>query len=320
MIFDLLRTITQKQLSSPTISHDGNEDHQSDGSDIKADDDDDKDDDQQQQKYDAEASAEIALHDGSNEIEKPLSIIYHDRNILDLGSNVAVSRDFVSYTVLPENNVQMFFQNRAQYWRLGANGERQEYSCDKCFCCDFTYPITQGPSPPKAIATASASGTKNAITDSILTFLKSTEFMTQQYHQIPQQAAIPNNHLKQQQQRMYSNNNNVNNGPFGYQMHQQQYQNGSFYNYNSNSNNFGAATQQMGPFGSTANTPQPASAGNNYNGTALALLNLMNNASRNGHFPAMSNNNSRALYGGLNGVAATAGATNNNNWGLYKQF
>lgn len=223
-------------------------------------------------------------------IVKPLKVLYQKRDILELGNNVVGSGPLVQYTVLPENNVNCFFQNRAQYWRL-SSGERQEYSLDKCPCCDFTYPSTQphlnhGP-------TANTKNTNaNAVTDSLLTFLKNNEQAT---------AAMPMNPIKRTM-------------PFGYPMpsqQPQQYQppSNGFYN---NTNSFNANyNQQINPF--MNNNVNNNNVNSGY-GTTLALLNLMNNATRNAAsaFQAMSNNSNTPRYFNNNNM--------NNGYGLYKQF
>jgi hypothetical protein len=218
-------------------------------------------------------------------VEKPPTVVYQRRDILDLGYNLIGAKPFVQFTVLPENNVNCFFQNRAQYWRL-SSAERQDHSVEKCACCDFTYPSTQqlsqGPMP-------NAKNT-NAITDSLKTFLKSNEQMT----------AMPNKRPI---------NNNAQYGGFPMQQQQtplppQQYQSHNNGFYNNNSNNYNASfNQQMNPFMNN---------GSGF-GTTLALLNMMNNASRSAAsaFQAMSSSNSNPnrYFNNMN-----------NGYGLYKQF
>lgn len=167
--------------------------------------------------------------------EEPLTVVYQKRNILDLFENIGATRQFSHFTVLPENNVNCFFQNRAQYWRLSNAAEQADYHHEKCPCCDFFYPIpTQGPK----------TFNKNSLSDSLMTFLKAHEQMTVTH-------------------------------------------NNSTMNQFSSNNHYGYSVQQLSP-------PQqrypPA------NGTALALLHMMNNASRNASnaFQSWTNsNNSR---------------------------
>lgn len=150
---------------------------------------------------------------------EPLTVMYQKRNILDLFENIGGARQFSRFTVLPENNLNCFFQNRAQYWRLSSAAEQADYHHEKCPCCDFFYPAsTQG---PKAF-------NKNALTDSLITFLKANEQMTVTHNTSAMNQFSSNNH-------------------YGYPMQQ-------------------LSPQQRYP---------PA------NGTALALLHLMNNVSRN---------------------------------------
>lgn len=293
-------TFQKQLLSSPTISHD-DDDQQSDGATASTDGDKEKDtdpeeDDTEEEREDlkTETTEDVQTNDDKKKqlvLVEPLSVIYQNRDILDLASNAYGPGQFVQYTVLPENNVNCFFQNRAQYWRLNSN-ERQEYSMEKCPCCDFTYPSTQhlNQGPPQPY-------NKNAVTDSLLMFLKNSEQMT----------APPVNPVKR-----FMNNST----PFAYQMQQppqpQQYQapvNGFFNNNNSFNSNCNQQPPPMNPFMGPNN-----GGGNNNNGynTTLALLNLMNNASRSAAasaFQALGNPNPRYNNSFMN-----------NGYGLYKQF
>lgn len=271
----------QKQLSSPTISHD-DEDQQSDTEAVNKEEKEKKNDEGTED----EAVDEIAKDEKQVEVAYPLQVFYGKRDILDLSENITGLKHFVQYTILPDNNVNCFFQNRAQYWRL-SSGEREEHSLEKCPCCDFTYPSTQ-PRLEQAPGENDKNVKANAITDSLLTFLKNNE----------QTNTMPITHNK----RVTSGT------PFGYQMQQQlsnpqqyQPQSNGFYGNNSNSYN-GNFNQPMIPF--TNN--------NSGYGTTLALLNLMNNASRNATnaFQAMS----------CNSINNPRYLNNNVNNGLYKQF
>lgn len=171
-------------------------------------------------------------------VEKPLTVVYQKRNILDLFKNISGAEQFSRFTILPENNVNSFFQNRAQYWRLSSAAEQTDYHHENCPCCDFFYPAsTQGPT----------AFNKNAITDSLMTFLKANEQMT-----VTQHYSAMN---------QFSSNNN-----YGYPMQQP------------------SPPQQRYP---------PT------NGTALALLHLMNNASKNATnaFQSWNNSNNSRGYG-----------------------
>ncbi|CAO1389116.1 unnamed protein product [Diamesa serratosioi] len=102
--------------------------------------------------------------------EKPIEIMYDNHDILDLFTTLTDGRFKLRYAHLPENNLQMFFANRSQYYRLGANGERQEFLIEKCPCCDFTYPLINNPN-------ASSTKSANPMSESILKFLNSPETM-----------------------------------------------------------------------------------------------------------------------------------------------
>lgn len=302
-------------LSSPTISHD-DEDQQSDGAMMVTTSESEKDmeqSDKEGSESDESSEDDVREEEHGQEMSepqaevktelpvvvvKPMRVIYGQRDILELGCNV-VSEQLVQYTVLPENNVNCFFQNRAQYWRL-SSAERQEYSLEKCPCCDFTYPSTH---PNLDHGVKSAAKNANEITDAIFAFLKSTE----EY----QAAAI--------QPPVHQNKRMVNpSAQFGYQLPQssqppQQYppQNNGFFNNTNNNNSFNA----------NYNQPQmnPYMNNNSGYGTTLALLNLMNTASRNAAsaFQAMNTNSTTPRYYNNNN---TLNNSISSGYGLYKQF
>lgn len=235
-------------------------------------------------------------------------VIYQNRNILNLADNIWSSGRFIQYTILPDNNLSCFFQNRAQYWRLGSSsGSEINETLEKCSCCDFYYPsiyhqqLSQnGPYKAK----------NNSITDSLLTFLKT--------HHVDFNNTMPNsndnnnninskninnnfnnsNIIGNNKQRMYNNNASFS----AYQMIQQkqQYQNNGFHN-----NTMNGFNQQISPFNNNGFN------NNSRGSTATASLNMMNQ-SRNvmSAFQQNMNNNSRYLNCNMN----------NNNIGLYKQF
>lgn len=88
-----------------------------------------------------EPKEEPIAYDDKSENVMDYKIMYGKRDLLDMGANLTDSKFDLRYAELPENNLKMFFQNRSQYHRLGANGERQEFSFEKCKCCDFYYPM-----------------------------------------------------------------------------------------------------------------------------------------------------------------------------------
>lgn len=309
-------------MSSPTISHD-DEDQQSDGALVTTSESEKDMEQSDKEGSESDASSEEDLREEEQEpvqetiepqaevevelpvvVVKPARVIYGQRDILELGCNV-MSNQLVQYTVLPENNVNCFFQNRAQYWRL-SSAERQEYSLEKCPCCDFTYPSTH---PNLDHGPKASAKNANEITDSIMTFLKSTE----EY-----QAAIIQPPVHQNKRMMNTS------AQFGYQMppssqppQAQQYplqNNGFFNNTNNSSNNFNANYNQqpMNPFMNNTNN-------NSGYGTTLALLNLMNTASRNAAsaFQAMNTSNTTPRYYNNN---TTMNNSISSGYGLYKQF
>ncbi|KAG5680939.1 hypothetical protein PVAND_010415 [Polypedilum vanderplanki] len=239
----------------------------------------------------------------------PTKVMFHNRDILNLSINTGNSGRFIQYTILPENNISCFFQNRAQYWRLG-NGDEKEMpdAMIKCSCCDFTFPsINNNQLGQQGNVTGK---NKNPITDSLLTFLKNHHADYNNFNASPNSINANNNvscaqnniiNANNGMKRMYNNNNN--NTPYiAYQMMQQQQQytsNGFYANGMNGWNNHvpPQAQQQMN---------------NGYNGTALAILNLMNPPRNSASaYQAMNNNTSR-YYNNMN--------TNNNGFGLYKQF
>lgn len=236
-------------MSSPSISQE-DEEPQSDGGSATADDKpQESDEDSGSGELIDQKETEIAQPEQQQPFEEepmvdePLTVMYQKRNILDLFDNISGARQFSRFTVLPENNVNCFFQNRAQYWRLSSAAEQTDDLQENCPCCDFSYPASTQSSTnqgPKAF-------NKNAITDSLMTFWKANEQMTVT-------------------------------------------QNNSAMNQFSSNSHFGYSLQQPSP-------PQqrypPA------NGTTLALLQLMNNASNNAPnaFQPWTNSNNSRGYG-----------------------
>lgn len=109
-------------------------------------------------------------HDKNNKsaaINEPVKVFYQHRDILDL-SYLRKTEKFVQYTVLPKNNVNCFFQNRAQYWRLSSS-EKQDDIVEKCRCCEFTYPTCN------QLNQKCSKNVGNSITNSLLSFLKGTD-------------------------------------------------------------------------------------------------------------------------------------------------
>jgi hypothetical protein len=280
----------------------------------------------------------------------PPKIFYKNRDILNLGSNVYTDRKFVNFTVLPENNVICFFQNRSQYHRIGNPHERFD-PLEKCSHCEFSSPILDNLQPSKVA--------KNPITTSLLMFLKNNPMDS--YNNTmpnaapitaPSPAVLAGNIINSSNNNINANLNNINsninfnasmqqlnnnsqsnminkqrmygggNGSFSaYQTNyqqQQQYQNNGYYNNGNNGFN-----QQVNSF----NNGNGVNANNNAanNGTTFALLNLMNSRNIAGAFQAMNNNNNNNNNTNTNnsrffGNNLNHNNNNNNNYGLYKQF
>lgn len=88
----------------------------------------------------------VAKISAKNANETDLKLQYEDYKIYPKSRlNLALTlKDYswnMRYAELPENNLTMFLANRSQYHRLGTNGHIQEYSLNKCQCCDFKYPV-----------------------------------------------------------------------------------------------------------------------------------------------------------------------------------
>ena len=271
-------------LSSPTVSHD-DEDQHSDGP-VEVVIEEQSDTEQEKKNDEAVECEDVDVVKENQIVIKPLQLFFGKRDILELSDNIVGSKHFVQHTVLPDNNVNCFFQNRAQYWRL-SSGDREEHTLVKCSCCDFTYPSTQLQLNQQPMANKSAN--VNAVTDSLKTFLKNNE-----------EANVS----------IFNNNKQMNQIPFDYQMQQQpshppqkyQLQNNGFYQNNGNCN------QSLNPYSNYSSYNNNSGYGN-----TIALLNLMNNASHNATstFQAMSSNNisNTSRYFNSN--------SNNNGYGLY---
>lgn len=102
-------------------------------------------------------------------INAPVKLFYQQRDILDL-SYLRETKNIVNFTVLPPNNVNSFFQNRAQYWRLGSSEKQNwDYAVEKCHCCEFIYPTCN------QLNERYSKSNENSITISLLAFLKTNE-------------------------------------------------------------------------------------------------------------------------------------------------
>lgn len=340
-------------MSSPTISHD-DEDQQSDGAvvstngsergdsrdaDDEEEDEDENEENDQNDKCNETTTTEDREVEGEklNEVEHdkkmqkveveltvpaptiksetytPVKVMYQNRDILDLVQNIRGSGKLVQFAFLPDNNVKYFFQNRAQYWRLNSGGdeqERQTNDMENCPCCDFTYPSTTH-FPKDQTKKPSA----NAISDSLICFLKTTEQMYASNSNANQSSNNVNANVN------YSGSSGLNNfgkrsitnnvSQFAYPMQHQQpnFQqqqsyslNNNGFNSSSSSNNFGQQQPPMNPFMNNSNSY----------GTTLALLSMMNNSCNAANaFRAM--NNTQRYYNNNQ-------SNMNGGFGLYKQF
>jgi len=248
-----------------------------------------------------------------SKVFSPVEVIYQNRNVLNLADNIWHSGHFIQYTVLPDNNLSCFFQNRAQYWRLGSSsGSDTHDTLEKCSCCDFSYPsIYHQQLSQYGLHMAK----NNAITDSLLTFLKN--YYVDFNNTMPNSndnSNINGKHIN------YNNNKNItgnkqrmcnNNAPYAayqivQQQQQQQYQNNGYHN------NMNGLNQQINSFNNTGN-----GAGFNSNGVSSSLMNVMNQ-SRNvtSAFQQTMNNTSRYYNNNINNNSNNM----NNGYGLYKQF
>lgn len=281
------------------------EDEEDDGEiDQDQDDDDDKEVDTAMVEEDATEETSVDIQEPQVPfVYTPVKVMYQNRDILDLSNNLVGSGKFVQNTVLPDNNVKYYFENRAQYWRL--SGEKPTVEGDmigQCPCCDFTYPSTQKPMKDTKCA--------NAFSDSLVMFLKTME---QVYNTTPAPpiATTPNvatvNNNSTINNNFYGNNKRSSNiSQIAYQMqqqayHQQQQQPTAYqppqqqsYNSSNNNNNF---NQAMNPL---------------MNNSTMALLSLMNNATNNAANAFRAMNNTQRYYNNQSNLGG--------GFGLYKQF
>jgi hypothetical protein len=247
-------------------------------------------------------------------------VMYQNRDITDLSANLRGSGMLGPFADLPKNNVNFFFQNRAQYWRLSKAGdehERQTNDIENCPCCDFTYPSTtthfsQGPSVTNKKPSA------NAISDSLVCFLKTME----------QQYATSNNVNSVNYNAPITNNSSNNSfvgkrntvAPFPYSMQQQQQQPPNFqhqqsYPLNNNNSAFPSGNSSGSNNNNYGQPPMnPFMNNTNSYGNTLALLNMMNSSCNVNAFRAMNNssNNAQRFYNNQSSM--------NGSFGLYKQF
>lgn len=52
--------------------------------------------------------------------------MHEGRNVLDLFTNIANSSSFSTPTLLPKNNLDLFYNNRSQYHRLSKYGDKDD--------------------------------------------------------------------------------------------------------------------------------------------------------------------------------------------------
>lgn len=94
-------------------------------------------------------STDIAQDDDKASIDldliryKNLKIMYEGRNILDFRANIMDAHSWnVQYAQLPQQNYQMYINNRSQYNRLASGYESPEnYTLNACNKCGFQYPV-----------------------------------------------------------------------------------------------------------------------------------------------------------------------------------
>ncbi|CAO1386872.1 unnamed protein product [Diamesa tonsa] len=223
--------------------------------------------------------------------EKPVEIIYNNRDALDLCSTMTDGNFKLQYAHLPENNLQMFFANRSQYYRLGAGGEKQEYLIEKCPCCDFTYPLINNPN-------ASLTKSANPMTESIMKFLNSPEIIMMN---LPTSVPITKRNTNMNGQQVGNSNNN----------NQLQYNSKTTLN-NINYLDSYKTTKVNNYNNFTGNNNAVPTANTAYTNTAaIALYNLMTRS--NSSFPSNPNNtlvNNTRFSNGSN----SCDSFNNNNY------
>lgn len=230
-------------------------------------------------------------------VRREWKVQYEGRNVLDLGNNLTDLKFNLRFADLPTNNLQFFFTNRSQYHRLGASGPRQEYSLDKCRCCNFDFPNIQAASATSSSAGSvyqtQAQSVQNSFTYSLSNFLKN---QTNEYVQTPQQTYVPPPTPITKKNIAPPNYGSNMSGMGNYNQKMGTGLNGNGYNMNLNNkqNYFGG--------------------GNVMNQTTIAnLLNLVNmrpnNNNANNSINTMGN---MRCYSGNNGMQSQ--------FGLYKQF
>lgn len=237
-------------------------------------------------------------------VQREWKVQYEGRNILDLGSNLSDPKFNLRFADLPTNNLQFFFTNRSQYHRLGASGPRQEYSLDKCRCCNFEFPNI-----PASTANASSAGSayqsqtqsgQNSFTYSLNNFLKN---QTNDYHVQTPQTYVPPPPTPITKKNVvpptYNNNLNGMNGNYNQKM------GGGLNGYNNvNNMNMNMQGGKQNYFGG----------GNAMNQNTIAnLLNLVNmRPTNNANTNNMNSMGNMRCYSGNNGMQGQ--------YGLYKQF
>lgn len=105
---------------------------------------------------------------------KNLKILYEGRDILDFSTNVVNKSWNVKYAHLPEQNYQMYIQNRSQYNRLAPGYESPEhYALNACGRCAFQFPVMVDiPEEDDKIATSACkSNVNDLLTQTVATIV-----------------------------------------------------------------------------------------------------------------------------------------------------
>lgn len=217
---------------------------------------------------------------------KNLKIFYEGRDILDFSTNVANKSWSVKYAHLPEQNYQMYIQNRSQYNRLAPGYESPEnYSLNACGRCAFQFPVMVD--IPDENDAAAAAACKSSVNDLLTQTVGSIVSSLAQKLPAAQPMAQPPMHTP----TGHSMNNNLNN---------------FMLNNNAASPAQSYAYQNRNQFAGNANAVAAAAA------AAAAAANNHNSFKPNNN---NNNNNSNAFYGNnmvLNALVNQIGNNMNN--------
>lgn len=250
---------------------------------------------------------------------KNLKIFYEGRDILDFSTNVANKSWNVKYAHLPEQNYQMYIQNRSQYNRLAPGYESPEnYSLNACGRCAFQFPVMVDiPDENDAVAANACKSSVNdllsqtvtSIVNSLTQKLPAAQPMVQ-----PPPMHTPTGHSMNNNLNNF--NNMLNNNAAANTAQSYPYQNQNRQQFAGNANAVAAAAAAAAA-ANNHNSFKPNNNNGNGNSNAfygnnMVLNALVNQIGNNMNNSSVFNSNFMNAINGTNNTTANNNSNNNN--------